>query len=93
MNSRNISWKGKKAEFVSLRLEHQKEAHFFKRRICVNDSGWHIEMDQLDAIGMNQCKSMATPESKDQERQATNDKLDAQEHSESSGQVLESVST
>ena len=31
---------------------------------------------------MNQCKSMATPGSKDQERQATNDKLDPQEHRE-----------
>ena len=36
----------KKAEIVSLRPEHQKETHFLKRRICVNDSGWHVEMDQ-----------------------------------------------
>ena len=36
----------------------------------------------LDSTGMNQCKSMATPGSKDQERQATNDKLDPQEHRE-----------
>ena len=73
---------------MSLRPEHQKETHFLKRRICVDDSGWHIEMDEryvrslLDTTGMNQCKSMATPGSKDQERQATNDKLDPQEHRE-----------
>ena len=76
----------KKAEKVSLSPQHQNETHFFKHRICVDDSGWHIEMDQryvrslLDTMGMNQCKSMATPGSKDQERQATNGKLDPQEH-------------
>ena len=36
----------KKAEIVSLRPEHQKETHFLKRRICVDDSRWHFEMDQ-----------------------------------------------
>ena len=75
----------KRAEIVSLRPEHQEETHFLKRRICVDDSGWHVEMDQryvrslLETMGMNQCQSMATPGSKDQERQATNDKLDPQE--------------
>ena len=78
----------KQTEIVSLRPEHQKATHFFKRRICADDSGWHVEMDQryvrnlLDATGMNQCKSMAAPGSKDQERQATHDKLDPQEHRE-----------
>ena len=50
----------KQAEFVSLRPEHQKETHFFNRRICADDSGWHVEMDQrhvrnlLDAMAMDQ---------------------------------------
>ena len=74
----------KTAEIVSLKLGDQKETHFFKRRICVDDSGWHIEMDQryvrnmLDTMGMNQCKSG----SNDQEIQATDDKLDPLEHRE-----------
>ena len=90
----------KKAEIVSLRHEHQKETHFLKCRICVDDSGWHIEMGQqyvrslLDTMGMNLGKSTAAPGSKDQERQATNDKLSwTRRNIESSGQVLESVST
>ena len=29
----------KKSEIVSLRPERQKETHFLKRRICVDDSG------------------------------------------------------
>ena len=78
----------KKADIVSLRPEHQKETHFCKRRICVDDAGWHIELDQwyvrslLDTMGMNTCKSLATPGSKDQEKQTTNEKLDPQEHRE-----------
>ena len=63
----------KKAEIVSLRPEHQKETHFLKRRICVDDFGWHVELGQryvkslLDAIAMNHCKSMATLGPKGQE--------------------------
>ena len=59
MNSRNIHFLVKKAEIESLRPEHQKDAHFLKRRVCVDDSGWHIELDQryvrslLDTMGMN----------------------------------------
>ena len=62
----------KKAEIVSLKPEHQNEIHFLKRRISVDNFGWHVELDQrcvkslLDAMAMNQC----TPGSKDQERQA-----------------------
>ena len=73
---------------MSLRPEHQKETHFCKRRICVDDAGWHIELDQwyvrslMDTTRMNRCKSMATPGSKDQEKQTTNEKLDPQEHRE-----------
>ena len=64
----------KKAEIVSLRPEHQKETHFLKRRICVDDSGWHIELNQryvrslLDTMGTNKRKSMATPGLRDQEK-------------------------
>ena len=71
-----------------LKSEHQSETHFLKRRISVDEFGWHVELDQgyvkslLDAMAMNHCKSMATLGSKDQEKQATNDKLDPQEHRE-----------
>ena len=58
---------------MSLKPEHQKEFHFLKRRISVDDFGWHVELDQryvkslLDAMAMNHCKSMATPGSKGHE--------------------------
>ena len=42
----------KKAEIVILRPEHQKETPFLKRRICVDDSGWHDEMDQRYVCSM-----------------------------------------
>ena len=72
-------------------FEHQRDTHFLKRRIRVDASGRYIEMDQryvrslLDSMGMNHCRSMATPGSKDQERQATSDKLDPQEREFRSG--------
>ena len=65
----------KKSEIVSLKPEHQSETHFLKRRISVDEFGWHVELDQryvrslLDVMAMNHCKSMATPGSKGQERQ------------------------
>ena len=57
----------KKAEIVSLKPEHHNETHFLKRRISVDDFGWHAELDQryvnnlLDAMAMNHCTSMGTP--------------------------------
>ena len=63
----------KKAEIVSLRPEHQKETLFRKRRISVDDFGWHVELDQrcvkclLNAMALSRCRSMATPGSKGQE--------------------------
>ena len=47
----------KKAEIVSLKPEHQNEIHFLKRRIKVDNFGWHVKLDQkyvkslLDAVG------------------------------------------
>ena len=83
----------KKAEIVSLKLEHQNEIQFLKRRISVDNFGWHVELGQryleslLDAIAMNHCKSMATPGSKGQESSRNvadlTEKLDPQEHRES----------
>ena len=79
----------KKAEIVSLRPEHQKETHFLERRICVDDFGWHVELDQRyvkslsDAMAMNHCKSMVTPGSKGQESSLVETvKLDPKEHRE-----------
>ena len=76
----------KKSEIASLKPEHQSETHFLKRRISVDEFGWHFELDQryvkilLDAMAMNHCKSMATPGSKGQEGNNTMEKLDAKEH-------------
>ena len=78
----------KKAEIVSLKPEHQSETHFLKRRISVDEFGWHVELDQryvkslLDAMATNHCKSMATPGSKGQEGNSATEKLDAKEHRE-----------
>ena len=57
---------------VSL-TEHQNEIHILKRRISVDNFGWHVELDQryvkslCDAMAMIHGKSMATPGSKGQE--------------------------
>ena len=79
----------RKAEIVSLKPEHENETHFLKRRISVDDFGWHVELDQrcvkslLDAMAMNLCKSMATPGSKGQESSHVEaEKLGPQEHRE-----------
>ena len=78
----------KKAAIVSLEPEHQSETHFLKRRISVDEFGWHVELDQryvksfLDAMAMNHCKSMATLGSKGQEGNSATEKLDAKEHRE-----------
>ena len=79
----------KKAEIVSLRPEHLSETHFLKRRICVDGSGWQVELDQryvrslLETMAMSHCKSMATPGSKGQENNGLIAKLlDHKEHTE-----------
>ena len=82
----------KKPEIVSLKPEHENEIHFLKRRINVDNFGWHVGLDQrcvkslLDAMAMNHCKSMATPGSKGQESSRnvadSTEKLDPQEHRE-----------
>ena len=79
-----------KAETVSSKPEHQNETHFLKRRISVDNFGWHVELDQryvkslLDVMAMNHCKSMATPGSKGQESSRNvadlTEKLDPQDH-------------
>ena len=82
----------KKADIVSLKPEHQRETHFLKRRMSVDEFGWHVELDQryvkslLDAMATNHCESMATPGSKGQESSRNvadlNEKFDPQEHRE-----------
>ena len=74
---------------MSLKPEHQNETHFLKRRISVDDLGWHIDLDQryvkslMDAMAPNHCKSMATLGSKGQESShVVTEKLDPQEHRE-----------
>ena len=74
----------KESEIVSLKPEHQRDTHFLKRRISVDEFGWHVELDQryvkslLDAMAMNHCKRR---------------KNWMQRNIESSDPVLESVST
>ena len=83
-----LTFSGKKAEIASLKPEHQSETHFLKRRISVDEFGWHVELDQryvksfLDAMAMNHRKSMATPGSKRQEGNSATEKLGAKEHRE-----------
>ena len=36
----------KKSEIASLKPEHQSETHFLKRRISVDEFGWHVELDR-----------------------------------------------
>ena len=78
----------RKSEIVSLKPEHQSETHFLKRRISVDEFGWHVELDPryvtslLDATAMNHCKSMATPGSKGQEGNSVTEKLDVKERRE-----------
>ena len=82
----------KKSEIVSLKPEQQSETHFLKRRISVDEFGWHVELDQryvkslLDAMVMNHGKSMATPGSKGQESSRNvadlTEKLEREEHRE-----------
>ena len=77
---------------MSLKPERQNEIHFLKRRISVDNFGWHVELDQryvkslLDAMAMDHCKSMATPGSKGQESSRNvadlTEKFDPQEHRE-----------
>ena len=64
----------------------------FKRRISVDNFGWHVVLDRryvkslLDAMEKNHCKSMAPPGSKGQESNQnvadSTEKLDPQEHRE-----------
>ena len=74
--------------------KEESVTHFLKRRISLDEFGWHVELDQryvktlLDAMAMNRCKSMATPGSK-----GTGGRNWTQRNIESSDLVLESVST
>ena len=69
-------------------MDTRVKTHFFKRRIFVDEFGWHVELDQryvsslLDAMAMNHCKSMATLGSKGQESNGSTAKLDQKEHTE-----------
>ena len=79
----------KKSEIVSLRPQHQSETRLLKRRICVDEFGWHVELDRryvrrlLNAMMMIHCKSMATLGSKGQENNGSTAKLLGQkEHTE-----------
>ena len=78
--------------WINIQVGNQNETHFLKRRISVDNFGWHVELDQryakslLDAMAMKHCKSMAAPGSNGQEssRNVTDftEKLDPQEHRE-----------
>ena len=40
----------KKAEIVSLKPVHQSETLFLKRRISVDEFGWHVELYQIKGV-------------------------------------------
>ena len=62
----------KKAEIISMHQDDNKDGHFLKRKIHVDKAGWHIEMEPryveslLVKLGMDKCKPMAIPGSKEQ---------------------------
>ena len=70
----------KKVEIESLKPEHQKETHFLKRRISVDEFGWHVELDQRYVKSL--LDAMAIPGWKGQEGNNATEKLDAKEHRE-----------
>ena len=80
----------KKSEIASLKPEHLSETHFLKRRISVDEFGWHVELDQryvkslLDAMALLDRRG----------RRATMQRRNwMQRNIESSDLVLEPVST
>ena len=72
----------KKAEIESLKPEHQKETHCLKRRISVDEFGWHVELDQRYVKSLLDAMAMAAPGSKGQEGNNATEKLVAKEHRE-----------
>ena len=52
-----------KSEIASLKPKHQSETHFLKRRISVDEFGWHVELDQKvyeKFVGCNGDESLQT---------------------------------
>ena len=54
------SFLAKKAEIVSLKPEHQNEIHFLKRRINVDNFGWHVKGSKVceKSAGCNDDESL-----------------------------------
>ena len=44
----------KKTEVISLHPEDDKEGHFLKRKITVDEDGWHCELDEIsEGLGVS----------------------------------------
>ena len=53
----------KNSEIVTLKPEHRSETHVLKRRIYVDEFGWHVELDQRlieKFVGCNGDQSLQT---------------------------------
>ena len=66
----------KKTDIISLHPEDAKEGHFLKRHICVDEDGWHLELDEryskdlVSRLGLEEAKTVATPGSKESKKQS-----------------------
>ena len=85
----------KKSEIVSLKPEHQSETHFLKRRISVDEFGWHVELDQRYVKSLLDAMAIANrwlPLDRRDRRATMRQRNWMQRNIESSDPVLESVS-
>jgi hypothetical protein len=81
----------KKTEVISLHVDDDKEGHFLKRKITVDDAGWHSELDERYAkdlvtrLGLDDCKSVITPGTKEAKKQPRGKALGPKGHREYRG--------
>ena len=81
----------KKTDVISLHVDDDKEGHFLKRKITVDDDGWHSELDERYAqdlvtrLGLESAKAVVTPGTKDAKKQPRGKVLGAKGHREYRG--------
>ena len=65
----------KKIDIISMHKDDKKEGYFLKRKITVDEHGWHLELDPryseslIERLGLEQGKPMTTPGSKAQDNE------------------------
>jgi hypothetical protein len=81
----------KKGDVISLHPDDDKEGHFLKRKITVDKDGWHSELDEryskdlVTRLGLDDCKNVITPGTKDGKKQPRGKPLGAKGHREYRG--------